>query len=195
MILIIIIIFLIILYYWNDSYYPKDNMIYEMATFDNKLYWVRDLPDKARSANMIAKCKHNIIKLIDHLNKNINSFPEFHDNIKNSIEKINNIEIMETSADKNNYETTSYTINKKTIVFCIRSKSFDRIHDENTLMYVLIHEMAHVLNPKIGHGEDFKKIFKFLLDESVKINIYTIVNYSKTPVNYCGMEIEEYLFN
>jgi len=196
MILIIIIIIIIFfLYYYNQSYYPTDNMIYEMATFDNNLYLVRDLRDKSKSANIIAKCKYNIIKLINYLNDNVDQFSEFKDNIKNSIDKINNIEIMETSSDKNDYKTTSYTINKKTIIFCIRSKTFDTIHDENTLMYVLIHEMAHVLNPKIGHGQDFKDIFKFLLQQSIKINIYRAVDYSKTPVKYCGMEIEEYLLD
>ena len=184
---------IIIILYYNYKIYPNDNMIYERATFDNDLYLVRDLNDKSKSANMIAKCKKNIISLINYLNNNIKNFPKYKNNVKNNISKIKNIVIMETSADKNNYETTSYTINKKTVVFCIRSKIMDTIHDINTLMYVLIHELAHILNPIVGHGTEFYEIFKFLLQQSVIINIYTPINYTKFPVNYCGMKIEEYL--
>ena len=192
MIIILIILFIVILYY-NYKIYPNDNMIYERATFDNNLYLVRNLNDKSKSANMIAKCKKNIIMLIEFLNTNIKNFPKYKNNIKNNILKIKTIVIMETSADKNNYETTSYTINKKTVIFCIRSKIMDNIHDINTLMYVLIHELAHILNPLVGHGAEFYEIFKFLLQQSIIINIYNPINYTNFPVNYCGMKIEEYL--
>ena len=65
----------------------------------------------------------------------------------------------------------------------------------NTLMYVVIHELAHVGCPEYGHTPLFRKIFKFLLKQSVKIGIYTPVNYILNPQNYCGMVINEYLFD
>jgi hypothetical protein len=191
---IIILIILLILYYYNETYYPSDNMTYEKSIFDNKMYLVRDLPDKKNSANMISKCKSNIIKLINYLNKNKKNFPKFENYITDSLDKVRNVVIMETSADKNNFKTTSYTINKKTVILCIRDKYMDKIHDENTLMYVLIHEMAHMLNPEIGHGENFKKIFKFLVEQSSIIGIYRIVDYSNNHINYCGMVIGENIF-
>ena len=101
--------------------------------------------------------------------------------------------IMETGADE---KYTSYTVNKgERIVFCLRAKLINTIHDLNTLMYVVIHELAHVGCPEFGHTPLFREIFKFLLIESVKINIYTPIDYRKYPKNYCGMEINEYLLD
>ena len=98
---------------------------------------------------------------------------------------------METPDDEKN---TSYTINKgEKIVICLRSKLLSEIHDINTIMYVVIHELAHVACPEFGHTPLFKKIFIFLLKESYKINIYTPIDYRKKPQDYCGMTINEYL--
>lgn len=100
---------------------------------------------------------------------------------------------METPQDE---KYTSYTINKgEKIVFCLRSKLLDNIHDTNTLMYVVIHEMAHVGCPEYGHTPLFKKIFKFLLQQSIVIGIYKPVDYRINPQNYCGMTINEYLLD
>ena len=49
------------------------------------------------------------------------------------------------------------------------------IHDMNTLMYVTIHELAHVGNDEIGHTPLFKAVFKFFLEQSVEIDIYTSI--------------------
>jgi predicted metal-dependent hydrolase len=62
-------------------------------------------------------------------------------------------------------------------------------------MYVVIHEMAHIGCPEFGHTPLFRKIFKFLLIQSEKINIYTPINYQINPQDYCGMTINEYLLD
>jgi hypothetical protein len=54
-------------------------------------------------------------------------------------------------------------------------------------MYVALHEMAHIACPEVGHGELFKKIFKFLTLEAINIGIYNKDDYSASPVEYCGM--------
>jgi hypothetical protein len=98
---------------------------------------------------------------------------------------------METANDE---KYTSYTVNKgEKIVFCLRSKVLNDIHDMNTLMYVVIHELGHVGCPEFGHTPLFREIFKFLLEQSIIINIYNPIDYRKYPKNYCGMTINEYL--
>ena len=98
---------------------------------------------------------------------------------------------METPQDE---KYTSYTINKgEKIVFCLRSKILDNFHDMNTLMYVVIHELGHVGCPEYGHTPLFKKIFKFLLEQSIIINIYKPIDYRLNPQPYCGMIINEYI--
>jgi hypothetical protein len=174
-------------------YYNDDNLILEKAELDNSYYWVRNLNNKSTAANVLAQIKLNMIKLVDYLKNNIEKFPDYASYIKDLIKRTRVIYIFETPKDE---KYTSYTINKgEKIVFCLRSKLFDEIHDMNTLMYVVIHELAHVGCPEYGHTPLFKKIFKFLLKQSIQINIYKPVDYRIKPQNYCGMTINEYLLD
>lgn len=191
-ILTLILIFLILYFIYNNLYID-DNLIYEKATFDNHHYWVRNMPDKSQAANTLAVIKSNMNKLIDYLQKNIDQFPEQTSNIKDLVKRTRKIYIMETPKDE---KFTSYTINKgEKIVFCLRSKILHNIHDMNTIMYVVIHETSHIACPEYGHTPLFKEIFKFLLVQANKIGVYKIENYRKSPVSYCGMEINEYLLD
>jgi len=191
-IIFILILFLIIYIFYNNTYY-KDNLVYQKSTIDNEEYFVRNLEDKSNAANSLATIKNNIKKLVAHLNNNINDKKYINEKeyINNLVNRTKQINIMETPDDEQN---TSYTINKgEKIVICLRSKFLNQIHDINTIMYVVIHELAHVACPEYGHTPLFKKIFIFLLKESNKINIYTPIDYRKKPQDYCGMVINEYL--
>lgn len=191
-ILTLILIFLI-LYFVYINLYTDDNLIYEKATFDNDYYWVRNMSDKSQAANTLAVIKSNMNKLINYLQSNINDFPEYASNIKDLVKRTRKIYIMETPKDE---KFTSYTINKgEKIVFCLRSKVLHNIHDINTIMYVVIHEMAHVCTVSYGHTPEFKKNFKFLLVQANKIGIYKIEDYRLNPADYCGMKINEYLLD
>jgi predicted metal-dependent hydrolase len=190
LIIFILILFFIIYTFYNNTYY-KDNLINEISTIDNKEYLVRNAEDKSKAANTLATIKKNIQKLVTHLKNNINQHNGEKEYIKNLVNRTKEINIMETPADEKN---TSYTINKgEKIVICLRSKFLNEIHDINTIMYVVIHELAHVACPEFGHTPLFKKIFIFLLKESYKINIYIPVDYRRKPQDYCGMTINEYL--
>ena len=189
-IIFILILFFIIYKFYNNTYY-KDNLINEISMVDNKEYLVRNSEDKSKAANTLANIKENIKKLVTHLKNTINKHNGEKEYINNLVNRTKEINIMETPADEKN---TSYTINKgEKIVICLRSKLLNEIHDINTIMYVVIHELAHVACPEFGHTPLFKKIFIFLLKESHKINIYIPIDYRKKPQDYCGMTINEYL--
>jgi len=191
-IILILILFLIIYIFYNNTYY-KDNLINQISTVDNEEYFVRNVEDKSIAANTLATIKNNIEKLVLHLNNSISEHKEEKEYINNLVKRTKKINIMETPNDEKN---TSYTINKgEKIVICLRSKFLNEIHDINTIMYVVIHELAHVACPEYGHTPLFKKIFIFLLKESHKINIYIPIDYRKKPQEYCGMTINEYLLS
>jgi hypothetical protein len=79
-------------------------------------------------------------------------------------------------------DTKSYTINKKKIYMCLRDENGDYYHD-NMLLFVVLHELAHVLCDEIGHTNKFQQIFQVLLDDAVKLGIY---DPEIEPVqNYC----------
>jgi hypothetical protein len=78
------------------------------------------------------------------------------------------------------------------IVFCLRSKrSRNKLHDLNLLMYVAIHECAHVACPSFGHGAEFKKVFAFLTKVAIEIGIYQKIDFNNKPVEYCGLVITD----
>ena len=57
-------------------------------------------------------------------------------------------------------------------------------YQENMLMYVVLHELAHVICDEIGHTKKFERIFKELLNDAGELGIY---NASIPPIpNYCG---------
>lgn len=78
---------------------------------------------------------------------------------------------------------SSYTINKQKIYLCTESKG--EIYDDNMLVYVILHELAHTLCPEIGHGLKFQIIFKSLLDRAER---HYLFDHSKPrPENYCKL--------
>ena len=85
---------------------------------------------------------------------------------------------------------TSFLRNKSILVLCLRRKDTGELHDVNTIMYVILHELAHMINKEWGHKQLFWDKFHFLLQEAVDIGIYTPVDYSKKPMTYCGLKIQ-----
>ena len=81
----------------------------------------------------------------------------------------------------------SYVYQKKDIYLCIRSKN-NIIYKDNTLIEVGIHELAHVISPeyceKDNHSENFKQIYRELLDIAEQEGYYN----PSIPMesNYCG---------
>lgn len=77
----------------------------------------------------------------------------------------------------------SYTINKSRIYMCLKNSN-EQYYDDNSLMFVLLHEISHVICKSIGHTDEFHKIFDELLVEAEKVRIYN----SRIPMikNYCG---------
>ena len=66
----------------------------------------------------------------------------------------------------------------------------NKIHDINTLMFVAIHELAHNVNPSVGHDQQFWNTMAMILKIADQNHLYTIVDYSKNPTQYCGMTID-----
>ncbi len=81
----------------------------------------------------------------------------------------------------------SETINKKNVYLCLKD-STGNYYDYNMLMYVTLHECAHVLSKAIDSdhnntSQEFMDNFKMLLDKAESIGIYD-PNLPKIQ-NYC----------
>lgn len=86
--------------------------------------------------------------------------------------------------------STSFTEGKDKLVMCIRDKS-GSVHDINTLTFVMLHELTHVMNDRWGHEVYFWQLFAIVLREAVTCGIYKPVDYAKSPQTYCGIIINQ----
>ena len=162
---------------------------YARSSIDNAEYLVRNLPDKLEAANMLARLRRRMEKLISHLKQAQDNYPDYHPYVDQLVQRMRTVIISESGEDS---IYTSYSVNKgDEIVFCIRNKKTNRIHPINLLMYVAIHELSHVACPEFGHTELFKRIFAFFATEATKINLYNKIPFETTPINYCGLLITD----
>lgn len=163
---------------------------YVKSSIDNNEYIVRDLKDNTRAADMLAIIRKRLNTLAHYLNENKKTqYKENERYINQLYRRIQDSEITESSEDS---VYTSYSVNKgEQIVFCLRSKETNKLHDINLMMYVALHELAHVATPEYGHTPLFKKIFAFLTSEAIKLNLYEKIDFGKTPVKYCGLKITD----
>ncbi len=86
---------------------------------------------------------------------------------------------------------TSYTLDKKEVALCLRQNQNGSLYDVNTLMYVVVHEYAHVMSEGLGHDVEFINNFAVLLRIAIALKQYIQVDYSKRPVNYCGLQLNQ----
>ena len=75
----------------------------------------------------------------------------------------------------------SYTINKEDIYLCLKDEN-NKYYEDNMLIYVLLHEIAHHVTLSIGHTTEFHEKFQLLLNKAAEMKIYdpnipTVKNY------------------
>lgn len=181
-----VLIAMLIIFIYIFLFLNRRNVVYVESNSGMKFLLHKDdmMKDKTELFSIMVE---NMLRLKNHLVKNIDRFSQY----KRYIEQLENYfdenrtVIYETDPKSN---LTSYSINKgEELSFCLKSKKTGLLHDINLLMYVAIHELAHVACPDIGHGTLFKKIFRFFCEEAIKIGIYRKDNYDTNPVEYCGM--------
>jgi predicted metal-dependent hydrolase len=104
------------------------------------------------------------------------------------VERFNPENMCENNVDSG---STSYSENKgERIVICLRQKEKPYpLIDENTVMFVVLHEMAHLMTTTVGHTPEFWANFRRILKDAIRASVYQEVNYTREPADYCGMKI------
>ena len=182
----VIIIFITILYIHLET--KSLDVKYVKSKIDNNVYLVRDLKDKEEAANLLATIRNNLTKIVEYLKNNIDL------DKKSEIDLlIKNYRPEKISESSPNNSYTSYSINKgEKIVFCLRSKDYkNTLVKEEIMMFVAIHELAHLMTESIGHTPEFWENMKYLLRVGKKLNINLKTNYNSQPVSYCGTKITD----
>ncbi len=92
--------------------------------------------------------------------------------------------------------SAAYTVNKgEQMRICIRDERSDNMfEDENDSMFVIIHELAHLMSKSYGHNLEFKKNFSYITKVAVDTGEYKYIDYSKKPTTYCSVDITHTAF-
>lgn len=169
--------------FWNFfKQDPDPRKLNQIVTYHNKK-WIVQQPDSAEMLDM----------LITRINKLIDSIKQYPDPdfTLTRLRHWDNTFVLENIKESWKNESTSYSINKgEQLVFCIRDKLNNSIHDINTLMFVAIHELAHIVTNELQHTDKFWNNMKKLLHRAEDIGVYKYVDYRMNPVEYCGMMID-----
>lgn len=170
------------MYYESDAF----NLKCIVSDIDGNKYCVRERAKLQLAANLLATTTVKLKKLVVYLEK---TFPK-RENIKRLVKNFNPKKVSETLPTSS---YTAYSENKgEKLAFCTTTtKEGDQLIDENTLTFVAIHELAHIMTVSIGHTSEFWQNFRFLLKNAMDLNLYTAVDYKKKPVEYCGMNITD----
>lgn len=183
---VILVIFIIFfglkMYKDSDSF----NLRCIISKVDGNTYCVRERSKLELAVDLLAEATKNMKKLVKYMEKKHPSNPA----VKRLVENFNPDKISETLPTS---EHTAYSENKgEKMAFCLNEdKQGTRLIDLSTLTFVAIHELAHLMTESIGHKEEFWDNFKFLLKNAKEAGIYEPVDYSKSPVQYCGTRIDE----
>ena len=184
--LYVIITFVIIIglkiYSESDAY----NLKCIISDVDGKRYCVRERMTMELAANLLASVTQKLKDLVIYCAKN---FPD-NEKVQRMVQKFNPTKISETLPTS---EYTAYSENKgEKLAFCLnKEKNGSKLIDINTLTFVAIHELAHIMTLSEGHKQEFWQNFKFLLEQAKASNIYDPVDYKKNPESYCGMDISD----
>ena len=171
------------MYLHSDMY----NLTCVISDVNGKTYCVRDRKNINEAADKLANAVISMNKLVDYAYE---KYPN-HESIirlKNGFDPKSISETLPTS------QHTAYSENKgEKLAFCLNKNknNNDNLIDSNTLLFVAIHEIAHIMTESVGHTDEFWQNFKFLLEHAVELKIYTPVDYKKEPENYCGMDITD----
>ena len=154
------------------------------SNVDNQFYRVRNRNDKVLAADTLAKLNQKIKILLDYMQKKDPNNKA----VQRLIHKFNPRSIHERPKDS---KFTAYSINKgKDIYICVRHNNTGAINEDlNSLVYVILHELSHVMTVSEGHTKEFWKNYEFLLTMAVDSKIYTYEDYYKRYTTYCGIRL------
>ena len=170
----------------SGATYP---LVEVLSNVDNQVYKVRALPDRQQAADLIARIRIRLAKFTEHLEKTYPDKSQVQRMVKNF--KAEPRRFLESTPDAAH---TSYSVNKgEQIHLCLRQRKGgdESLVNEEVMMFVSLHELAHSITQTIGHGPDFWNNFGWILKEAENNGFYKHQNFAAQPVSYCGVSITD----
>lgn len=163
------------------------NLTCIVSSVDGNKYCIRDRNRLQEAADLLSTITKKCSTLVNYLHV---KFPEDSRCVR-LYQNFNPRKITETLPTST---LKAYSENKGAkIAFCLNKDNHnnEELIDENTLMFVALHELSHLMTISIGHNREFWVNFKFILEHAISQKLYTPINYKKKPTSYCGMQITD----
>ena len=176
-----VIVIISIIYIYEKKY--KFTLI---ESSDGQKYNVLRFKDRKQAAEKLSMINRNMVKLVTHLKQKYTINRKTKNTmVKRILERYNPDVLYEHKPNffENN---VAFTKNKgESIYICLRDNN-NQLHDDNTLMFVAIHEVSHIATKVRDHKIEFWQTFKWLINESKEAGAYIPIDYSVFPTKYCG---------
>lgn len=157
---------------------------------DGREYDMQNLPNKEEAVRVLSSIRGDLEKLYTHYRETMGLAED--PPVARFLARFNPEVFVENDMAS---PDTSYSENKGVrVVVCLRDKTAPPnypVIEKNTVMFVVLHEMAHLMTETIGHTSEFWANFRRILQDAVQLGIYTPVNYAQSPTPYCGMKITD----
>lgn len=190
LLVISLILMIAALSYLNPDFNPLKRDCMVTSHVDKEAYSVQEeYENKQRAADILAEINGMYVRVITHLKRTAIDGPW-----RTEIEflSMNYNPTVLGEHIPTNLKYTSYVAQKgKKIRLCLRPANNRHVfHDMNTLRFVALHELTHMMVQSYGHEQSFWDAFRFVLFEANKLGEIKLIDYSKAPQPYCGIMIE-----
>jgi hypothetical protein len=190
---------LIVIAYFVYMNFVRKTLYLESVTSDKgPSYLVRNLKDKQEASNRLGDLSETLQTLCDSCkgqegqdHKDQESKDKYSYDREAAIKRLlDKFEPAKLTENIPGSPHVAYSVNKGSeLSICLRKKDTNAFIDTNTVRFVAIHELAHVMSDSTGHTDEFWDNMKFLLEKAISAGLYVATDYKERPVDYCGIQI------
>ena len=191
---------IVIAYFVYMNFVRKTLYLESVKSDKGPSYLVRNLKDKQEAANRLGDLSDTLQTLCDSCkgDKGGRESKDQEDKedkdsydrgsaVKRLLDKFDPEKLTENIPGSSH---VAYSVNKGSeLSICLRKKDTNAFIDTNTVRFVAIHELAHVMSESTGHTDEFWDNMKFLLEKAMSAGLYVATDYKERPVDYCGIQI------
>jgi hypothetical protein len=150
-----------------------------VSAVNNKKYAVMQTGDYVAAADMLASLEDKARAFIAAASE---KYPN--DNTIKRIQKYWTGTISEIPQS----DTIAYALEKRDLFMCVRDNA-GNVQQLDDLLFVLLHELSHIMNTSYGHDAPFWRQFKRTLEMANKLGYLPYTNYDQYSVTVCGKVI------